>query len=356
MKCKLFLVVLMSGFMLVNLQAKTEKDSIAKANKNLDLALVPYLNYNNTLGLGLGAVPMASFRINPQDTISPRSLVGGMGFWTTNHSYMFMVYSQLHFDKDNWRIAAAAGHGNFGFQTYMEEAPYSSGAFIDYNTLATFVMIKGFRKIWGKNYGGLGYSFQNNKTHFDEFDIDSVSKNHNIQFDYTFDSRNNVYYPSQGAHANVVWNLAPKTSYNSEIFNTVRSYYNHYFSFQKGKGVLAARAYANVGIGKIDFQHQVTIGNNDLRGYSSGKYRGDGVMDIQGEYRWNVYKRVTLVGFAGVATLYGSSNEDFNWKLYPAAGGGFRYLVFPKMHMNVGIDAAAGKDDWGMYFRIGEAF
>jgi len=27
-----------------------------------------------------------------------------------------------------------------------------------------------------------------------------------------------------------------------------------------------------------------------------------------------------------------------------------------KYHMNVGMDFAVGKDDWGLYFRIGEAF
>ncbi len=356
MKQIFFIIALLPVICIASGKPISKEDSIAKANRNLEFAPVPYINYNKTLGLGLGAVPMLSFKINKKDTISPRSLVGAMGFWTTNHSYMFMAFSQLHFDEDKWRIAAAVGHGNFNFQTYMQETPYSSGAFFDYNSVGTFGMIKAYRKIIGKNYVGLGYSYQYNKTHFDEFDTDSVSKNYNIQFDYTFDGRNNVYYPSRGAHTNIAWNLAPKGGGNEETFNTVRGYYNRYFSFQKGKGVLATRAYANVGIGNIDFQHQVTIGNTDLRGYSSGKYRGDGVMDIQAEYRWNFYKHFTLIGFAGVATLYGSQTEDFNWKLYPAAGGGFRYLVFPKMHMNVGLDAAVGKDDWGMYFRIGEAF
>ncbi len=35
---------------------------------------------------------------------------------------------------------------------------------------------------------------------------------------------------------------------------------------------------------------------------------------------------------------------------------GFRFNVFPENHMNIGIDGAVGKDDWGIYFRIGEAF
>ena len=45
-----------------------------------------------------------------------------------------------------------------------------------------------------------------------------------------------------------------------------------------------------------------------------------------------------------------------NRKLLPAAGGGFRINVFPKNHMNVGMDAGVGRDDWSINFRIGEAF
>jgi len=62
------------------------------------------------------------------------------------------------------------------------------------------------------------------------------------------------------------------------------------------------------------------------------------------------------VGFAGLATVFQSINESDNGKLLPAAGGGFRVTVFPKNHMNVGMDGAVGIDDWSLDFRIGEAF
>ncbi|WP_310377703.1 hypothetical protein [Flavobacterium sp.] len=42
--------------------------------------------------------------------------------------------------------------------------------------------------------------------------------------------------------------------------------------------------------------------------------------------------------------------------LLPSIGAGIRYLAIPKQRMNVGFDTALGKDDWGIYFRIGEVF
>jgi len=98
------------------------------------------------------------------------------------------------------------------------------------------------------------------------------------------------------------------------------------------------------------------VGNNDIRGYTQGKYRGEQTVTLQGEYRWNPFEKIGFVGFAGVASIFSGINEKDNGKLLPGIGTGFRYNVFPKNHMNVGMDFAAGIDDWGIYFKIGEAF
>ena len=31
-------------------------------------------------------------------------------------------------------------------------------------------------------------------------------------------------------------------------------------------------------------------------------------------------------------------------------------LFIEKMHVNIGLDTTLGKDDWGIYFRIGKSF
>jgi hypothetical protein len=80
------------------------------------------------------------------------------------------------------------------------------------------------------------------------------------------------------------------------------------------------------------------------------------MMAVQGEYRWNFYNKMSAVGFGGVASVFNGINSEFDGKLLPAVGVGFRYVVFEENHMNVGLDAAVGDGDWGIYFRIGEAF
>jgi hypothetical protein len=35
---------------------------------------------------------------------------------------------------------------------------------------------------------------------------------------------------------------------------------------------------------------------------------------------------------------------------------GIRFTAFEDNHLNVGLDFAVGDGDWGLYFRIGDAF
>jgi hypothetical protein len=131
---------------------------------------------------------------------------------------------------------------------------------------------------------------------------------------------------------------------------------NQYIGMRNDKDIIALRAKVGLGIGDLAFEQQFIVGRNDIRGYTEGKYRGDQLIAIQGEYRWNFLPRISAVGFGGIATIFGSINEEQNGELLPGVGCGIRYNMFEKYHMNIGMDIAVGKDDWGFYFRIGEAF
>ena len=79
-------------------------------------------------------------------------------------------------------------------------------------------------------------------------------------------------------------------------------------------------------------------------------------MNFQSEYRWMPLEHIGFVGFASISKLFGSTIETHNEYWYPAVGGGFRYLVLKENQMRVGIDYAIGREDWGVYFKIGESF
>ena len=71
---------------------------------------------------------------------------------------------------------------------------------------------------------------------------------------------------------------------------------------------------------------------------------------------WNFAGRWGLVGFLGFATVFESINEEDDGRILPGVGTGIRFTAFTDNNMTVGIDIATGDGDWGLYFRIGEAF
>ena len=326
-------------------------------DKNFKFLPIPYLNYSRSLEFSYGLLPLAMYKISKKDTVSPSSMTGGLIMKTTNGTWMGLAFGQFYFNKDNWRSTIAGGTGNVNFQMYPNIGFLPP--VIDYSTEADFFMMDLQRKIVEDMYFGVGYIYANMNTAFDLGPLpipeQSVQLN-GLRFIYSYDLRDNVYYPHKGFITNPTLNVFPGFMGNAEASQNLELDFNKYFEMPNEADVVAARAFVGLGLGEISFNQQFIVGQTDLRGYSQGEYRGDQLYALQGEYRWNFSKLVGLVGFAGLATISGSSTEAHNGLLLPAVGGGFRINVFPENHFNVGMDFGVGRNDWSLDFRIGETF
>ena len=336
-------------------KAKDSTQTAHKPVKNIDFNVMPYLNYNRTLEFMFGAIPMMMYKIDKTDSISPKSLSGISAVYTTNKSYFISAFNKLYFNEDKWRAQVFFMIGDHNSQFYMDDI--DAPDFYDFGTKTTIVGVTLQRKIIKYLYAGFGYSYSHyDTTYQDNIQPSSVTHTNGLQLLTLYDTRDAVYYPTKGDKIRLRWINYPEWFGNEVEANKILSEYDKYFPMRDGTDVIAARFSGKFGLGNIAFEQQVTIGGEDIRGYSEGKYRGDGLMALQCEYRYNFNKKMGLVGFAGVATIYGSATPDFDWKLYPGAGVGYRYRAFKTEKFNVGLDAAVGKGDWGIYFRIGEAF
>ncbi|MDQ6469836.1 BamA/TamA family outer membrane protein [Flavobacterium sp. LHD-80] len=355
-KNSIYALLLLVTFGSLAQSKSTDSTSTAKTpTKNIDFNVMPYISYNRTMDFMFGAIPMMMYKTNKADTISPKSLSGISAIYTTNKSYFVCSFNKWHFNEDKWRAQLFIMTGNQNAQFFMDD--FDSGDFYDYGTKTNLISVSGLRKIFKSFYGGLGYSYAHyDTTYQDDIQPASTSHTNGLQVIALYDTRDAVYYPTTGNKIRARWISYPEWFGNDVNANKIISEYNTYFPMRNKTDVLAARFSGKFGLGDIAFEQQVTIGNDDIRGYSEGKYRGDGLMALQGEYRYNFHKRMGVVGFAGVATIYGSDTPSFDWKLYPGAGVGYRYRAFKNEKFNVGLDGAVGKGDWGIYFRIGEAF
>ncbi|QDO94019.1 BamA/TamA family outer membrane protein [Formosa sediminum] len=356
MKKIVFLIFISLCITHVNAQNNnTIKQSDTIAPKAFEFTVMPYLSYNRNLEFMFGAIPMTMYKLDQTDTISNKSISGISAVYTTNGSYSLALFNKWFYKEDSWRgkLFFMTGDKNSQFYITDNELP----GFYDYGTSITVVSAGIQKKIINNLYGGLTYTFAHYETEYEE-DVqpEDVTQTNAIEINSLYDTRNNVYYPTNGTKTLLRYLSYPTWFGNEVKANKILYEYNTYFSMKNGRDVIAARFAGQFGLGDIAFQQQVTIGNKDIRGYSEGKYRGDGKMALQGEYRYNFGNKMGLVGFAGIATMYGSDTESFNWRAYPGVGVGYRYKAFKTVKFNIGIDAAVGKDDWGVYFRIGESF
>ncbi|KXX69698.1 BamA/TamA family outer membrane protein [Flammeovirga sp. SJP92] len=326
-----------------------------RTDKKVDFMPIPYINYNRSLGFSIGALPMAMYNLSQKDTISPSSVTGLLGMWTTNDSWFGLVFSRFYLKEDRYRITFAAGLGSINFQTYV---PFPIGGdFVDYNTGVNFIKIEVQRRVVKHLFLGLNYMNTDFNTSFDVIKDTTLASNlQTLGIVLSYDHRDNVYYPYKGHIGNINLDMNPEFLGNETQNTKVSIDFNKYFAFRRGKDVLATRAYIGFGIGDLIFNQQFIVGESDIRGYTQGKYRGNSMYNLQAEYRWNFHKKMAINFFGGLATVAGANDDSQNGTLLPGVGVGYRFNVFPKNHMNVGLDGAVGNDDWGVYFRIGEAF
>ena len=314
---------------------------------------IPYINYDRSMGFAIGAVPLLMFNPVEKDTISPSSVVGGVFTYSTNKTWFAMGFGMFFLDEDNWRITTAGGLGSVNFQFYMDGLV---GGWIPYNSEAKFFMLKVERRIYKKVYGGLSYIFADVITSVDEYSVADSLRLNGMGANLSLDLRDNPHYPRSGSLTEIKYNAFPEFFGNEATSQKIELSTNHYFSTRQKKDVVAARFYAGLGLGDLAFAQQFIVKNKDIRGYTQGAFRGDYLLALQGEYRWNFHERWGAIAYAGVATVFEAINESDNGKLLPGTGTGIRFRAFPETNFSVGMDVAVGIEDWGIYFQIGEVF
>ncbi|MDT0551933.1 BamA/TamA family outer membrane protein [Urechidicola vernalis] len=349
-------------------QDKSNKDSIDNKDKKVSLVGIPMINYSNSFGASFGAYGSGFYHTQKNDTVSPLSSSGVIGMYTTNKTWFAGQLNKLYFNEDKLRIKTAIGAGNINFQTYVSWPSFMNlfpinvatsdddGKFIDYSTSMFFAYAEILFKTYKDLYVGTHFVYSHSETDFDlPLAPNEIIDQFGFGISFANDSRNNQLAPTEGIHAkfNTLSFLEDFGSTNS--YTKLNMEYTHYFPIKERNTVLA-RYYGDISTGDVPFAGQNVVGRDDLRGYSNGKFRGNQVHAIQSEYRHWFADRWGFVAFGGVATAVDYLSEVNIGDMLPAAGFGVRFLAIPKSKINIGIDVAAGKDDWGIYFRIGEAF
>ncbi len=362
MKIYKYIILLLLLFPSVVFAQHKGESKPVKKEKQVNFAFIPIIMYNNSFGAQFGAMTGAYFDLNKRDTVSPASSVTLFGSVFTNKTYFVGMSNKLYFRQDHWRTMTAIGYGNIIFQTYFEfpegiPGIPGEGVFVSYKTQMAFIYGEVTGRIGKHLFVGPQLVFSSVHTDFDsQYIPDERLRLFGFGLASNFDLRDNVFNPHKGMNAKFSSFSFLKSLGSSDTYHNINFAYNQYFPLSKQATVMA-RLYANISFGDtIPFNGKNVVGRDDIRGYTNGKYRANQVFNIQSEYRWNFYKKWGMVAFGGIAIASDNwKGENFSG-LLPAIGAGIRYKAIPSRDINIGIDFAVGKGDWGVYFRIGEAF
>ncbi len=325
------------------------QDTAKHRQKKFDFTALPTVSYDRSKGAGFGLITMTFFKLGgaPDTKLSS---INVSGQYTTEGNWYVNGMTQLYFAGDRFRLVAGTGYMNSNFQTYQD---ISGGEQVEipYNDHGVYIFLLPMVRVYNKLYLGIGGQMFNSHLKVDtESPVIQTEWMNSLAVSAMYDSRDNNYNPSAGWKGALRYNTFPTWLQNDSAFNKLHFEMNNYTRLDHNK-VLATRLSSNISLGTVPFVAQNYVGNKDIKGYTKGEYRGDQVYALQTEFRWNFYKRWGMVGFVGIAMTTNPTSE-----ILPGGGTGIRFMLLPKYQINAGIDAAAGKDDWGLYFRITEAF
>ena len=311
--------------------------------------------------VGLGAAAGVAFINKPSggDQRPDMTLVGGFG---TDNGSKGAIAGDMHHWLDG-RLQTVAGviwaSVNLDYYGLGENSVLASSP-LRYNLEPAGVLAQAKYRL-GRSalFAGVRYAFAQTHVSFDAPagtpglpDFSNTSRVGGMSPMFTLDSRDNLFTPTRGSY------VEGTVSFFSDIFGSDDTF----------------QTFEVVGIQYVTLPAQVYLGartefassSSDTpfymrpfiyqRGVPAMRYLGEEMAQIEGEVRWQFWKRFSAVGFAGTGAAWTGFERVDNPTTAVAGGGGFRYEVARRYGMHVGLDVANGPDGATYYIQWGSAW
>ena len=340
--------------------------SDSQESKKSEVVVAPFPLSNPAIGSGVVVVGGYLFPLRRNDEISPLSMIGGGGFYTSNGSRAWGVGSKLYLKQDRFRLTLAYGKAQLHYDLFgIGNQAGSQGLSVPVDQGGKALLLETLVRVKEKLFVGPRYQWRSLNARLTGenlppgFNIDLAelkSTTSALGFHIQRDLRDDQFYPKTGSLVDVVGDFFQGTLGSDFSYQSYTFAFNKYFGISP-RQVLAFRSFGCVTAGRVPFYDLCLLGmHNDVRGYETGRYRDLLMLTSQLEYRLELPKRFGLVAFFGVgevAPKVGKFNAD---NLKPAGGTGVRYILAKKNHVNLRLDYAIGLDGGGVYMGVTESF
>ena len=317
--------------------------------------------------LGSGIIPVLAyiFPLDRSDKTSPPSVIGAAGLVTDNGTRGFVAAGELYFKENSYRATAVFARGNLNYNLYGLGAGAPQPR-LPLNQTGQVLFAEFLRRIGWKFFLGPRFFWGNSLITLRPANLGTVPLPPDVGlhtaltavgFRLQRDTRPNRFYPTTGILLDFTSDFFSQGLGSKYSFQSYKFTFNKYWSITKQQ-VLAYNGFACLTGGQPPFYGNCIYGtDNELRGYVAGRYLDRYMAATQLEYRLALPKRFGLVGFGGLGEVVPGGNQPFRIKNFlPSGGGGARFELSKKYHVNLRIDFAQGKDSHTWSMGVGEAF
>lgn len=305
-----------------------------------------------------------------RDTTNRLSEISGFTFITLENQYGLWFDHAIYSDQSKWFFLGRIRLQSFPLKYHGigMDSPKDYLALVDANQ----IMIKErvLRELRQNFYFGLEADFQRmSRVDFKPspeappFDLPlgyEGSTNIGLGLGLVYDDRHNVLNVRKGNFAELA-SLRYSPAISSFGFNAVLMDTRIFRPVGKN-GVFAWQTIGQFFSGDVPFNQLSLLGGDSMmRGYYLGRFRDKNQIATQAEFRilplpLGFSKRIGAAAFAGTGTVFPDFSLASINKVVWSAGGGLRFLLFPKKDIYTRFDVAFTQEGSGFYLFIGEAF
>lgn len=317
--------------------------------------------------VGSGFVPVFAYILptSSANKNSPASLVGAVGLVTDNGSRAVALGGELYLKQNTYRTTAVYARGNLNYDLYGLGSG-NSQAKLPLKQTGQLVFGEFLRRTWWKLFLGPRFLWGSSFVTVRPSNVGTIPLPPDLGLDTTLtalgfrvdrDTRPNRFYPTEGTILDFTADFYSQGLGSKYSFESYKFTFNKYWGLTPNQ-VLASGSFACLTGGQPPFYGNCIYGtNSQLRGYTAGRYLNRYMFGTQLEYRLSLPKRFGLVGFGGLGEVVPGGNQPFRTNNFlPSGGGGVRFELSSKYHVNLRVDFAQGKDSHTWSVGVGEAF
>lgn len=338
-----------------------QSDSTYNSKEDFSLSAFPIAFFLPETGLAFGGLGQTVFNIGKEKSWRKSQVQLGVAYTLKNQLLIFSPYE--FYLKQHWKI-----HGEVGYYRYF------------YNFYGIGInSVKENLEFYDANYprviSTVSYRFTDNllagiSYRFDNFDIpttDSLLTSFNptgitggvlstIGIEFAYDSRNDIFYPSDGVFATLKINHSNDITFSDFNYWSILLNVSYYKQLKKNH-ILAINYTTGSQLGNSPFYNYFYLSSGkNARGFDDRRFLDKNINLIQAEYRFPIYKRLRGCTFTSLGTVASDYQNLHSNPQKFSYGAGLRFQLNKKQKSHLRSDIAHSYEGFQFYITIGEAF